>query len=63
MIKKRGPKRLTEDERRKRFQMVVSPATSEWLESQPEAAGRVVDRLVENHRIKQNYDSKGVDYE
>jgi hypothetical protein len=59
MIKKRGAKKLPEDERRKRFQAVVAPATLSWLESQGEPAGRVVDRLVDNHRIKQDYDSEG----
>lgn len=58
-MKKRGPERMADKERRKRFQAVIAPATLSWLESHDEPAGRVIDRLVDNHKAKQDYDSRG----
>jgi hypothetical protein len=46
--KKPGPNRMNDEERRKRFQAVVAPATLRWLEKQKPNPGRFLDRLRED---------------
>lgn len=43
---------LREDERRKQIRPTVSQASKEWLESQNEAVGRTIDKLIMFYQMK-----------
>ena len=59
MANKKGSKRKKFEDLRVPMTMTVKPATRSLLDAWGESRGIIVDRLVEAHKAKLDYDSKG----